>query len=208
MGPLPFGSGRASIDLRSCSRRRASMGPLPFGSGRSLRSRVCPRALVLQWGRSLSEAEGGIDDSADAEQHARFNGAAPFRKRKVADADRQSLLTVDASMGPLPFGSGRRPDSPMSGRTCAVASMGPLPFGSGRQREFHHARSGKRCGLQWGRSLSEAEGFNYLPRRIGRISASMGPLPFGSGRCGKQLGSNSGMRASMGPLPFGSGRAS
>ncbi len=111
----------------------ASMGPLPFGSGRPLRRN----------GALPMPVQG-------------FNGAAPFRKRKVDVASWHLREWLPASMGPLPFGSGRLRSAGHVPNHGATASMGPLPFGSGRM--YRAVPCVASWELQWGRSLSEAEG--------------------------------------------------
>ncbi len=207
MGPLPFGSGRfkswraASAPVislrwgRSLSEAEgrainqhsrtvvilASMGPLPFGSGRFATRRRSPRRKWLQWGRSLSEAEGST--------------LARRREGKAALQWGRSLSEAEGSSNSASFAS------------PAKASMGPLPFGSGRALPYLLQLLHETL-LQWGRSLSEAEGLGAEQQdHRDRQPASMGPLPFGSGRVDEVLEVVAPHEASMGPLPFGSGRA-
>ena len=112
-----------------------------------------PMSDELQWGRNLSVAEGQIVFRCRA-CRARFNGAATFRLRKV-EALEAGLVERHASMGPQPFGCGRRSACPKT-TAAETASMGPQPFGCGRPTlsstlNIHSS-------LQWGRNLSVAEG--------------------------------------------------
>ncbi len=177
MGPLPFGSGRNGRPANSREGQlRASMGPLPFGSGRAEIGRA--RSIDvdrLQWGRSLSEAEGG--DAARAStlltlmlQWGRSLSEAEGRRCTRHDDERRH----GASMGPLPFGSGRMPDR-------AEGSDGNMRLQWGRSLSeaegcsAHCVQRLARAALQWGRSLSEAEG----PAAPASIGASASELQWG-----------------------------
>ena len=109
----------------------------------------------LQWGRDLSVAEGvpltGWSDATSA-----------------------------ASMGPRPFGRGRKKELSLD-EQILYASMGPRPFGRGRSDMFS-VDIGRTSELQWGRDLSVAEGARSDQYLRGLPEASMGPRPFGRGR--------------------------
>ena len=153
MGPRPFGRGRFG------ARDQDSRPPVSFNGAATFRPRKAGEIAVsvsgeaLQWGRDLSAAEGfslalrtGVVPS--------FNGAATFRPRKDQQGGRRHCGLI-ASMGPRPFGRGRR----RGHRACTRgprASMGPRPFGRGRQGRRASRTHGRR--LQWGRDLSAAEG--------------------------------------------------
>ncbi len=140
-------------------------------------ARVCARES-LQWGRCRKAAEGRLPRSRAALQRC-FNGAAAERQRKAVPLGHPRVERLEASMGPLPKGSGRVPG--LAAYTgIAAASMGPLPKGSGR--------------LLFGKALARVR------------LASMGPLPKGSGRRIKVDALAREDQASMGPLPKGSGR--
>ncbi len=235
-GAAPFRKrkGRQAREVPHSPPRAASMGPLPFGSGRwPCRSPGSSRRCKLQWGRSLSEAEGRVRDRGAEDRIRCFNGAAPFRKRKGRGTPDRGCEPRSRFNGAAPFRKRKegREDA-LAVRRFDRASMGPLPFGSGRigEIEFRNMAPGL---LQWGRSLSEAEGSADVEQSVAVRSASMGPLPFGSGRGPAiELPSHLSERfngaapfrkrkepfrteaalaahaASMGPLPFGSGRAS
>ena len=201
MGPRPFGRGRV---IRRFSRSRgiagfngaatfrprkavvvgeivpagqASMGPRPFGRGRHSGGAEGGQAGQLQWGRDLSAAEGRRPASRSA-RRCGFNGAATFRPRKAGRRARRNDVGP-ASMGPRPFGRGRK----WRGGAAPLAmhaSMGPRPFGRGRSartREYSTSacfngaatfrprkvgiQTESNVGgqvLQWGRDLSAAEG--------------------------------------------------
>ena len=83
MGPQLKGCGRFDIDLLAPPRRHASMGPQLKGCGRCRSCSLTIRQFLLQWGRSLRAAEGGV--------------------RTI-----QGLLDGAASMGPQLKGCGRR----------------------------------------------------------------------------------------------------
>ena len=157
----------------------------------------------------------------------RFNGAATFRLRKAKGPD-EVVLPDPASMGPQPFGCGRR----RHGRPAPSREYSFNGAATFRLRKDFEASNPvlKFAPLQWGRNLSVAEG----PRPAEKVEldtrASMGPQPFGCGRAslpprtqdpmalqwGRNLSVAEGyayrkvilskMRASMGPQPFGCGR--
>ena len=155
------------------------MGPRPFGRGRRTGLSKAAQSRLLQWGRDLSVAEGCWRCRPTAPRCRRFNGAATFRSRKavkdlrrlyalyalqwgrdlsVAEGDdsiSRTPSTGRASMGPRPFGRGRRTFG-AADYLAHRASMGPRPFGRGRQ----------------------------MPSNIRAVhgQASMGPRPFGRGR--------------------------
>ena len=155
MGPQPFGCGRPDRVQPPLPPPPASMGPQPFGCGRI---RLAPQAHekvpMLQWGRNLSVAEG------------------VGRKPKV-------LKDVELQWGRnLSVAEGNKNRKRCRG--CCWASMGPQPFGCGRRALSRCLSSLSR--LQWGRNLSVAEGPRRLDGRADRGLASMGPQPFGCGR--------------------------
>ena len=250
MGPQPFGCGRGAVRRRPAQCSNASMGPQPFGCGRASRPRRancsnslqwgrnlsvaegcegrrdCALQLRLQWGRNLSVAEGGGRRRLGGRSSG-FNGAATFRLRKVivwcAGRGR-----VPASMGPQPFGCGRRlkvgAAKPLYSRFNGAATFrlrkgAPRASRAGPARRFNGAatfrlrkgpamRGGMRRSpaLQWGRNLSVAEG---APRSVlGPCRASL--------QWGRNLSVAEGSAtptsparspsASMGPQPFGCGR--
>ena len=130
--------GRDRLAAEGCAPRRlhatamvASMGPRPFGRGRP-----CPRPTpqfhhARQWGRDRLAAEGSVVYPRLVGRPG-VNGAAtvwPRKGRSVRPgAGRQAL----ASMGPRPFGRGRRRRR-CPRRELPPASMGPRPFGRGRR---------------------------------------------------------------------------
>ena len=153
-GAAPFQERKAENDLGGAKSRVASMGPLPFRSGKQDPFGEIRVIFSLQWGRSLSGAERGWR-FCEWFSKICFNGAAPFQERKAIRglvADRlisklqwgRSLSGAEsppetdslpparqASMGPLPFRSGKDRACRWSGGTGG-ASMGPLPFRSGK----------------------------------------------------------------------------
>ena len=252
MGPRPFGRGRRRHVLQAQNPRvplqwgrdlsvaegwRAasccSPWPRRFNGAATFRSRKEPNnrlyqaaGSLLQWGRDLSVAEGsGAHTKRPAGrplQWGRDLSVAEGRRRpQPVDAKRR------ASMGPRPFGRGRKVEYHRHRRNQG-ASMGPRPFGRGR-----HVRAAAdlaRRLLQWGRDLSVAEGsrgspaissanlgFNgaatFRSRKGGSrrptyltSAASMGPRPFGRGRHIGDFCALADYNASMGPRPFGRGR--
>ena len=178
MGPRPFGRGRRiltmhvsgpieelqwgrDLSVAEGTRRAASSTCWAgFNGAATFRSRkdgCAPKALrpsaTLQWGRDLSVAEGYYDIRLLLLWHC-FNGAATFRSRK-ANRSAQQAEQLIASMGPRPFGRGRRMRD-VGARVANAASMGPRPFGRGR--------------------------YYHLNRPVEIRNASMGPRPFGRGR--------------------------
>ena len=131
MGPQPFGCGRVGPPHGRHARPCASMGPQPFGCGRSayIPARICSKH-GLQWGRNLSVAEG-----ATSRRRPMGSGQLQWgRNLSVAEGDtihKIQDINYVASMGPQPFGCGRRVVyTPFPDTVCA--SMGPQPFGCGR----------------------------------------------------------------------------
>ena len=138
------------------------------------------QSTQLQWGRDLSVAEGPQEYS---EFYAilRFNGAATFRSRKGSEEG-------------LPHGRDR------------PASMGPRPFGRGRKHLPTKRRRNAR-GLQWGRDLSVAEGCRRRAARPLEVFSFNGAATFRSRKVGHQPRQRRALfNASMGPRPFGRGR--
>ena len=136
------------------------MGPQPFGCGRP------SRLTSVHFRRSFNGAatfrlRKGYWPECQAYFRRCFNGAATFRLRKVyTPTDSRWQFTV-ASMGPQPFGCGRRlgqagvlnPPWRFNGAATfrlrkevrgfdrepsRLASMGPQPFGCGRQSPRRH----------------------------------------------------------------------
>ena len=155
------------------------MGPRPFGRGRLANNRRSSLDAQLQWGRDLSVAEGPQSRQPISIASASFNGAATFRSRKVGQFRHAPHDYGPASMGPRPFGRGRRgawraatpPIWLQWGRDLSVAEGRPHAVG---QVPLYQ--------LQWGRDLSVAEGLSHNCEVCGRVFASMGPRPFGRGR--------------------------
>ena len=200
MGPQPFGCGRPVAGSVCGASQSASMGPQPFGCGRCRATGGFQSRSPLQWGRNLSVAEGPRAGPFRTRRRG-FNGAATFRLRKVrahateGHATRalqwgRNLSVAEgrwwageggrrrrASMGPQPFGCGRRVPTPATvmrtalqwGRNLSVAEGSSLAPGALQI-----------CALQWGRNLSVAEGRGGAVRKV--AAASMGPQPFGCGR--------------------------
>ena len=181
MGPQPFGCGRrVEVALKP------KKNPLQWGRNLSVAEGTTRTAIewadstLLQWGRNLSVAEGSTGPIGIGAGGS-FNGAATFRLRKatmgtsqescgkwlqwgrnlsVAEGGLRPIERTDhptASMGPQPFGCGRRA-TVRQDRTLMLASMGPQPFGCGRRN----------IGGGW----------------PDQPQASMGPQPFGCGRHG------------------------
>ena len=130
MGPRPFGRGRTAGNAVSQRAARSFNGAATFrprkgGGGGNHSSAAKP----LQWGRDLSAAEGLCAAAFECGRPASM-GPRPFgrgrRRAHLGDGGGSA-----ASMGPRPFGRGRRPAPRVS---CAWrrASMGPRPFGRGR----------------------------------------------------------------------------
>ena len=157
MGPRPFGRGRLAPSLTEWKSQKsfngaatfrsrkepglATTGMLPgcFNGAATFRSRKGnglparkARHLPLQWGRDLSVAEGRGWSAWSAPLVVSFNGAATFRSRKGLGGGLEVRRGL-ASMGPRPFGRGRRRKK---SKRCGIwtASMGPRPFGRGRRQ--------------------------------------------------------------------------
>ena len=228
MGPRPFGRGRFRPLPAAPAVLRASMGPRPFGRGRP--GAGCGRrpGAGLQWGRDLSVAEGGPERA----RHRSINQLQWGRDLSVAEGGARPLMKLPTFQ--LQWGrdlsvaeGGSRGPRDTRGRNRA--SMGPRPFGRGRRltaisrrlpgSRFNGAatfRSRKDLGggdpghdglgLQWGRDLSVAEGAQNCP--LYRLSSCFnGAATFRSRKAGwgPRCGQG-GCRASMGPRPFGRGR--
>ena len=131
-------NGAATFRLRKVFSQAISAVPPPaLQWGRNLsvaegpgHTRQWMRPNGLQWGRNLSVAEGHGHLYCRRAVTRRFNGAATFRLRKE-QGHRAAASPSGASMGPQPFGCGRR----LSTSCSAFSSL-----------------------LQWGRNLSVAEG--------------------------------------------------
>ena len=158
----------------------ASMGPRPFGRGRRsttaaiMTARRGVNGAATVWPRKAWRARSSSSSSSCV------NGAATVWPRK--GLGRLPLVgAADASMGPRPFGRGRRPQIEAI-HADLVASMGPRPFGRGRHLGLVRGE------VAWQR-------------------ASMGPRPFGRGRQDPRAPAARLPAASMGPRPFGRGRS-
>ena len=154
------------------------MGPRPFGRGRRILSVNVDAIALLQWGRDLSVAEGAWRAAEWRADMKRFNGAATFRSRKGHSGAYRIGTRRVASMGPRPFGRGRRWLVRFRFLDFG-ASMGPRPFGRGRRtRAPVRGAAARFNGAATFRSRKERK-----PNDAGRqADASMGPRPFGRGR--------------------------
>ena len=228
-------NGAATFRSRKDCRAHASrVGIHGFNGAATFRSRKVPidgcgmaRRIALQWGRDLSVAEGGAGLAAGPAPSC-FNGAATFRSRKVRGRQGLGLGRRAASMGPRPFGRGRRQalEDPLAG---IRASMGPRPFGRGRLpadtaylrwnglqwgRDLSVAEGtrmteniGEYAQLQWGRDLSVAEGCAWARARMVGVCRFNGAATFRSRKAdAARAPFRLCVRASMGPRPFGRGR--
>ncbi len=86
MGPPRFSGGTmVCVDcMRSCF--QASMGPPRFSGGKARPKAVAASTTsMLQWGRRVSAAESPLTTPRVSKGSSRFNGAAAFQRRKVAD---------------------------------------------------------------------------------------------------------------------------
>ena len=253
MGPRPFGRGR----WVRAARRRKHKGR--FNGAATFRSRKGPPSSCITSARTgfngaaTFRSRKGARKGRVAQLRRSFNGAATFRSRKAARmrpsagllrllqwgrdlsvaegtrAGRRGHRLGVASMGPRPFGRGRKPRRRRSTRNATrfngaatfrsrkaanewqngqitLASMGPRPFGRGRFTFL--SDGGPPCvrfnGAATFRSRKARRG-----RPVGRpMHASMGPRPFGRGRyvIAHTIGLD--RTASMGPRPFGRGRES
>ena len=203
MGPQPFGCGRpcsiksmelnvpcfngaATFRLRKAIIAREELCTVScFNGAATFRLRkvtvggAVSRRCKLQWGRNLSVAEGSRPPHSDERRNSLQWG----RNLSVAEGAARcpaGSCQVDASMGPQPFGCGRRsqPSAPawckplQWGRNLSVAEGG-LSGGAyrSRRRRFNGAatfrlrkvalglfRRSAAGLLQWGRNLSVAEG--------------------------------------------------
>ena len=156
---LSVAEGRRSAACRA--RSAASMGPQPFGCGRCGIAPICRARqsrfngaatfrlrkgkevslkfsgwLALQWGRNLSVAEGPL--------------GLHRRQPKLGLQWGRNLSVAEGAV------------ALMRSREMRAASMGPQPFGCGRRTT--PAGGASRRMLQWGRNLSVAEGADSSPR--------------------------------------------
>ena len=123
VGTMGSFNGAATFRPRKASRTNGRHLWLPgFNGAATFRPRKAPPDFTrpesrrqLQWGRDLSAAEGG----------SRAGGRG---------------LAAGASMGPRPFGRGRRNAGKRQARN-GTASMGPRPFGRGRLEAPLYTRS-------------------------------------------------------------------
>ena len=228
MGPRPFGRGRSSgaasgrpppqrfngaATFRSRKGRRphqradrappASMGPRPFGRGRSEISELTGTIeALLQWGRDLSVAEGGLS-ATSLSIGSRLQWGRDLSVAEGETPDGAYRAGQNASMGPRPFGRGRR-KAARGGIPKRPASMGPRPFGRGRISVTRGATT--TAGLQWGRDLSVAEGRPpALDNNPGTFCFN-GAATFRSRKARAADRPRYDLVASMGPRPFGRGR--
>ena len=133
-----------------------------------------------------------------------FNGATAFRRWKAGRHRRRLPTPRLPSMGPPPFGDGKRDAGDLP--DCqGLPSMGPPPFGDGKQRcgccrcqrpdalQWGHRLSAMERGqttdailaaihLQWGHRLSAMESRHRLRAMHLSERPSMGPPPFGDGK--------------------------
>ena len=158
MGPPPFGDGKGHY-FASCSstyasfngatafrRWKASANPILLRSAYALQwghrlsaMESWPKPdggwlqdrLLLQWGHRLSAMESPLFLPSDRFGYG-FNGATAFRrwKERLTVASSQGTHRL-ASMGPPPFGDGKRVDV-LIYNVVEGASMGPPPFGDGK----------------------------------------------------------------------------
>ena len=157
-----------------------------------------------------------------------FNGAATFRLRKAADSAKVKKILLRASMGPQPFGCGRKSWA-MQNFLDGGASMGPQPFGCGRLYTLNRARRANECfngaatfRLRKGQSVPPLTGrphcFNgaatfrlrkacHAGKLAARDRGFNGAATFRLRKVGLRGPLRSPLRASMGPQPFGCGRA-
>ena len=178
MGPRPFGRGRKQKQKKSvkaewlqwgrdlsaaegtalgCGGRgggAASMGPRPFGRGRHATPMDNPIMLMG------------------------FNGAATFRPRKDGIPAARQVCFQRLQWGrDLSAAEGCRPPRP---NRAPIASMGPRPFGRGRRRRYCRPNpNGRR--FNGAATFRPRKGRRRRMRRR-TAGASMGPRPFGRGR--------------------------
>ena len=106
MGPRPFGRGR-----HKTSRRGGTKFWLQWGRGLSAAEgqspwRRCSVPKMLQWGRGLSAAEGtALDIEADIDVMLQWGRGLSAAEGRITQQGRSRVV---ASMGPRPFGRGRR----------------------------------------------------------------------------------------------------
>ena len=179
------------------------MGPQPFGCGRGACKSDRSRISSCFNGAATFRLRKADYSSNSPHPLRRFNGAATFRLRKGRHRRALWALFHFASMGPQPFGCGRRPPTPSRRQPRPELQWGRnLSVAEGSASAAFASSSPS---LQWGRNLSVAEGQRRRDRRRQRF-ASMGPQPFGCGRQGPRAEHGRVDRASMGPQPFGCGR--
>ena len=113
-------------------------------------------APMLQWGHRLSAMERSCCPPTGRRPVPSFGGATAFRRWKVLVVLARSAQSNTASMGPPPFGDGKR----------VATLIWPKPSTS----------------LQWGHRLSAMERGYGQHRPDIHHRASMGPPPFGDGK--------------------------
>ena len=194
-----IGDGGQRDEEKGC----ASIVPLPFGSGYVPAAAACALGRQLQLCRSLSGAVMSAQLGGALRRQRSFNCAAPFRERLFAGLPDHSTLVIDASIVPLPFGSGYLPAHRIGG-AADVGFNCAAPF-----RERLSVSLTKifciAALLQLCRSLSGAVILRYARYMRRLIWASIVPLPFGSGYFCTSDAASARALASIVPLPFGSG---
>ena len=137
---------------------------------------------------------------------------------------------LEASMRPLPYGSGKAGINAPARCYTRRASMRPLPYGSGKRHQSLQAPHRRRLGFNEAAPLRKRKGALGQPQGVRRppgfneaaplrkrkvrnaltrsveTSASMRPLPYGSGKPCSRVGHEQRGWASMRPLPYGSGK--
>ena len=130
MGPRPFGRGRAQRLRPGQHSPDASMGPRPFGRGRRAGAPCgVTRTCSFNGAATFRPRKGSASTSGRGSQSG-FNGAATFRPRKVALDRVLSAQGIQLQWGrDLSAAEGAQPEPDGAPR----ASMGPRPFGRGRR---------------------------------------------------------------------------
>ena len=141
-------------DLR-CKPSAASMGPRPNGRGRKPVTSKHRPAVLLQWGRVQTDAEGRGHSASPGFRRRSFNGAASKRTRKAPDARHGDQPARLLQWGRV--------------QTDAEGGLGCVDGEQGVE-------------LQWGRVQTDAEGICLGIWDAHRRAASMGPRPNGRGR--------------------------
>ena len=204
MGPRPFGRGRGRcrphaqplVKGRQWGRDRlAAEGPRPAQKFSEQGER--------QWGRDRLAAEGDSEWRPDKAVDG-VNGAATVWPRKDIVPTHAAARLKRRQWGRDRLAAEGCSTCLRLARWW-IASMGPRPFGRGRRSPRPRPR--RRCRRQWGRDRLAAEG--RVPRGCGRRPASVnGAATVWPRKAagGEQQGYVRN-EASMGPRPFGRGRA-